>query len=120
MKKLACLVLAVAMLLSVTTVLADGVSISADYSDGMLTVSTSSTGYFTISVDGYGTARSLTPSASSLTFVYPLEDGYHTVTSESDILGSASRTILVGQALWNPPNPRLNPLTPRWNPPILR
>ena len=96
MKKIVCLVLALALLLTVGTALAEDISMSASYDNGMLTVSTSTTGYFTISVDGDSTARTLTPSTSSLTFAWALEDGSHIVTIESDMLGSASRSIYVG------------------------
>ncbi|MBR3742650.1 MAG: hypothetical protein IKN04_19715 [Clostridia bacterium] len=98
MKKIACLLLAAILVIAVGTALADGISVSASYDNGTLTVSTTASGYFTISVDGTGTRRSLTPSVPSLSFSYPLEDGIHTVTIESDVIGSASTSLRVGAA----------------------
>ena len=96
MKKIACLLLAAMLILAAGTALADGISVSASYDDGTLMVSTTASGYFTISVDGTGTKRSLTPSVPSLSFAYPLEDGLHTVSISNDVLGSASTNLRVG------------------------
>lgn len=98
MKKIACLLLAAILVIAVGTALADGISVSASYDNGTLSVSTTASGYFTISVDGVGTRRSLTPSVPSLSFNYPLEDGVHTITIANDVLGSASTSVRVGAA----------------------
>lgn len=94
MKKIICTLLALTMVLAMagTALAAD---VSASYSNGQLTVSTSTDGWFRISVDGQGTDRSLTPRVPTLTFAYELKDGKHRVSISSDIVGSGSTTIEV-------------------------
>jgi len=94
MKKVVCAFLALTMILAMTAT-ALAADVSASYSNGMLTVSTSSDGWFRISVDGQGTDRSLTPRVPTLTFAYALKDGAHRISISSDIVGSGSTTIQV-------------------------
>lgn len=94
MKKTACILIALMMSLAfaVTALAAD---VSASYKNGTLTVSSSAGGYYTISVDGKGTERTLTPKSPSLSFSYPLEDGQHRVSIHNDVHGGGSTTIYI-------------------------
>ena len=89
------LFLTVLTLLLALTATALAADVSASYKNGKLTVSTSSSGWFTISVDGVGTGRSLTPKAPTLTFDYELSNGFHRVSISSMTTGSGSVTIEV-------------------------
>lgn len=94
MKKAICALLTLTMILAITgTALA--ADVSASYNNGMLTVSTTTDGWFRISVDGQGTDRSVTPRVPTLTFAYQLADGTHRISISSDIVGSGSTTIQV-------------------------
>ena len=94
MKKTVCIILALILSLSVVSV-AFAADVTASYADGKLTVSTTANYYFRIIVDGRGTMRSLTPRVPTLTFDYELEDGTHTVSISSDIVGGGSTKITV-------------------------
>ena len=97
MKKIVCLVLALAMLLVVGSAMAEA-SVSASYADGVLSVSGSGIDtYYMVLVDGNETSRSLTPSSPSVSFPISLEDGRHTVTIYSDVAGSKSTSVQVGE-----------------------
>ena len=94
MKKAACVLIALMMTfaLAVTALAAD---VSASYSNGTLTVSSSSTGYWMIVVDGKGTERSLSPDMMTLSFSYPLADGEHKVRISNDVHGGANTVITI-------------------------
>jgi len=93
------------LLLAVGSALAEPVQMRASYDNGLLTVEVFTPGWYTITVDGVGTGRSLTPSVGSLTFAWPrdgawAEDGTpHSVVLESDELGYVpSYTVRYGEA----------------------
>lgn len=94
MKKTICALLTLTLILAITST-ALAADVSASYSNGMLTVSTTTDGWFRISVDGQGTDRSVTPRVPTLTFAYELADGSHRISISSDIVGSGSTTIQV-------------------------
>ncbi len=112
MKKLACLIVAALLILAAVTSFADGISVSASYNNGQLTVSTNASAYFTISVDGVGTGKSLTPAVPSFTFAWNLEDGTHTISIDNAVQGGASTTITVGSAPVEPTEPPVEPTEP--------
>ena len=96
MKKTAVLMLAALMtLLLMSPALA--VDVSASYSDGKLTVSTTTSGYFKIIVDGVGTGKTVTPSVPTITIDYPLSEGQHKISLQNDVRGGGSTTITVGK-----------------------
>lgn len=94
MKKIACFLLTAVMMAAIA-VPALAADVSASYDHGKLTVSTSSSNWYRIVVDGVGTMRSLTPSVPSLTFEYELSDGEHRVGISSDVVGGGTITIKV-------------------------
>ena len=96
MKKIVCLVLALALMLVVSSALAEP-SVSASYADGVLSVSGSGIdSYYKVLVDDNDTSRSLTPSSPSVSISIALTDGSHRVTIYNDVHGSASTSIYVG------------------------
>ena len=101
MKKIVCFLMALTVMLALAGT-AFAADVSASYSNGMLTVSTGSNGWFRISVDGSGTGRSLTPSVPTLTWEYPLTNGEHRISISSDIHGSGSTTITVTDGIAKP------------------
>ena len=106
------LFLAVLTLLLALTATALAADVSASYNKGKLTVSTTSSGWFTISVDGVGTGRSLTPKVPSLTFEYELANGFHRVSISSMTAGSGSTTFEVTDGK-ETPTPSYKPV---WTP----
>jgi len=94
MKKIVCLVLALAMIMALAgTALAD--SVSASYDNGTLSVSGSVSSYLMIWVDGRQTGRSLTPSSPSVSFAYTLEDGRHSIALVSSMTNETVATTSV-------------------------
>ena len=94
MKKAACILIALMMTFSLAAV-AFAADVSASYSNGTLTVSTSTSGYWMIVVDGKGTERALMPSMMTLSFSYPLSDGEHRVRISNDVHGGANTVIYI-------------------------
>ena len=92
------------LLLAVGSALAEPAQMRASYDNGLLTVEVFTPGYYTISVDGVGTGRSLTPSVGSLTFAWPREGAWaqdgteHVIYIENDETGVSSYRLRYGEA----------------------
>ena len=82
-----------ALILMMSTAFA--AELTASYSDGMLTVSTSSEGYYRIVVDGTGTGYAVSHRSPTYTFAWPLQPGEHTVTITDEYYGTGKTTIIV-------------------------
>jgi len=111
MKKGIALIIAVMLLLTITSA-ALAADVTASYENGMLTVSTSTDGWFRISVDGAGTGRSLTPNVPTLTFEIKLSNGLHTVNISSDTSGGGTTQFMVTDAAPAEPTPTAAPSNP--------
>jgi len=98
MKKIVCLVLALAMVMALAgTALA--ASVSASYDNGTLTVSGSVETYLMIWVDGRQTGRSLSPNSPSVSFAYKLDDGSHSIALVNSMTNEtvATTSVKVGE-----------------------
>jgi len=95
MKKIACFLLALSLLLSVAGA-AFAASVSITYQDGSVTVTSYDSGFFEIYIDGVNTYHWVGATRPVNTFPWPLEDGEHTVRLSSRSYGSGSTTFRVG------------------------
>jgi len=115
MKKIACLLLAVLLMVVAGTALAESVGVSASYNETAktLTVSTSADGYFIIFVDGAATDYSLTTSNKSYTFSIELGNGTHSVRIwDEENYNSGSTSFKVGPEATEVPAPTEAPVVP--------
>ena len=116
MKKIACLLLAMMLMLVAGTALAETVPVVADYNEAAktLTVSTSADGNFIIMVDGSDTSYALRTNSKSVTFAITLENGTHTVRIlDEETWNSGSTTVKVGPEVTEvPADPTAAPVDP--------
>ena len=110
MKKIVCLVLALALVLTVGAALAEP-SVSASYAEGVLYVTGSDIDtYYMVLVDGNDTGRSLSPKNPTVGISIKLEDGTHSIVIASDATGvSKSTSVKVGE---DKPKPTEAPAIP--------
>ncbi len=117
MKRIACLLLAVLLLigLSTTVALSESVPVSASYDEAtkMLTVSTTANGWFTIQVDGEETQQYLKESKKSVTFKIDLADGTHSIRLlDESTWNTGTASVKVGSTAPTPTDPPAKPTDP--------